>query len=206
MVPLYGRLRKREIPTMLKILLYSTIAAAAGCTALLLAGCIETAPAGDAMNANGEEKDPTEMLSVGSQAPEFDVQDDSGERVRLADLRGQKNVVLIFYPGNDTPGCTKQLCEARDEWAAYQELDVQVYGVNPADAESHTTFRDKYAFPFPLLADTEGSLIRNYGARGMMGITKRTVYGIDKDGIIVFAERGMPNTATILAAFKKGGA
>jgi peroxiredoxin Q/BCP len=140
------------------------------------------------------------MLTVGSTAPNFTAQDDRGQTVKLADFSGKKNVVLIFYPMNETPGCTAQLCTARDDWKKYQEAGVQVFGVNTADQESHRKFAENHNFPFPLLADTEGAIVKDFGARGLMGMVKRTVYVIGKDGRILFAERGMPSTQTILAA------
>lgn len=161
-----------------------------------LSACVATAPSG-----NGSPSE-SEMLSVGQQAPRFEVPDEDGNLVRLEDHLGQNNIVLIFYPGNDTPGCTKQLCTARDDFGQYQKLDAVVYGVNPAAADSHTKFAEKYSFPFPLLADTDGKMIRDYGCRGMGGITIRTVYAIGKDGKIVFAQRGMPSTDTILASLE----
>ncbi|MCC5877481.1 MAG: peroxiredoxin [Candidatus Sumerlaeia bacterium] len=147
------------------------------------------------------EQNPSTILSVGSEAPNFTVSDDEGNTVSLADFRGDRNVVLIFYPANETPGCTRQLCAARDAWDEYIERNIQVFGVNPASIADHKSFRNNHQFPFPLLADTDGEVVAKYGARGLMGLTKRTVYGINAEGRIVFAERGMPDTKTIVAAF-----
>lgn len=146
-------------------------------------------------------ENPSRILAVGDQAPAFTSRDDQGNTVSLADFHGSQNVVLIFYPANETPGCTRQLCAARDAWDKYLDRNIQVFGVNPASVADHKTFRDNHQFPFPLLSDTEGEIVARYGARGLLGLTKRTVYGIDTEGRIVFAERGMPDTDTILAAF-----
>src|ERR1700676_2041664 len=89
-------------------------------------------------------------LAVGVAAPPFDLPDQDGNRVALAALRG-RNVVLVFYPADDTTICTQQLCEFRDQWPAAQRKNAAVFGVNPA--KSHTRFRDRYQFPFPLLID-----------------------------------------------------
>lgn len=147
-------------------------------------------------------RDPGEILPIGAKAPAFEVPDDKGNIVRLADHAGKDNVVLIFYPGDNTPTCTAQLCAARDDFGRYEQLDAVVYGVNPASRESHAKFASRQNFPFPLLADTEGTLINAYGCRGIGGITKRTVYVIGKDGTILFAERGVPSTDAILASIK----
>jgi len=174
-----------------------------GVSALAAVGamaCVATAPSGEARSADGEPRDPSRMLEVGERAPNFEVEDQFGNPVRLADFANDYNVVLIFYPGNDTPGCTRQLCEARDDHADYRAKNALVFGVNPATAESHQAFAEKFEFPFPLLVDTNGQMIRDYGCRGTGGITTRTVYVIGKDGTIIFAERGMPNTETILAS------
>lgn len=172
-----------------------SISAAAG-----LSGCQGTSVPEVAM----PERDPSVILAVGERAPDFAVEDHHGNPVRLADYRGRQNVVLIFYPVNETPGCTRQLCAARDAWDDYTAAEVQVFGVNPASAESHRAFAENHNFPFPLLVDTEEQVIRAYGTKGERH-TQRTVYGIDKSGTIVFAERGMPETETILAAFGRRG-
>src|SRR5882762_4416768 len=91
-------------------------------------------------------------LPVGAAAPDFSVPDDTGATVKLSTLRG-KNVVLVFYPGDDTHTCTKQLCEFRDLWDQPKMRNVLVYGVNPRGAASHKKFRKKFKFPFPLLVD-----------------------------------------------------
>ena len=175
-------------------------------TALLLSACAgsgTTAPekpraSGDESHATKEEE--SAMLAVGTTAPGFDTTDEKGNSVRLADFKGKKNVVLVFYPGDDTPGCTSQLCAIRDDWKDFEDAGVAVFGINPAKAESKQKFSGKYGFPFPLLPDTEKKLVKSYGCEGLL-FTKRTVYGIDKEGTIVFAERGMPKNADILAAF-----
>ncbi|MCB2156773.1 redoxin domain-containing protein [bacterium] len=171
--------------------------------AFVLVGCISTVPAGGgSKSASGVERDPSEILPVGVEAPDFEETDQNGNVVKLSDFAGKNNVVLIFYPGDMTPGCTKQLCTARDDYSKYQNLDAVVFGVNPAGAGSHMNFAERYEFPFPLLADEDGSMVRHYGCRGIGGITTRTVYVIDKEGKIVFAERGMPSTHTILESLK----
>jgi len=139
----------------------------------------------------------SDPLAVGSAAPDFSAADDSGRTVTLKGLRG-KFVVLVFYPGDDTPGCTKQLCDFRDNWSAAKARDVEVFGVNPQSAGKHAKFRDKFNFPFPLLVDDGRKIAQAYNASGL--IVKRTVYLIGRDGAILFAKRGMPSPAEVLAA------
>ena len=141
----------------------------------------------------------SDPLPVGAKAPDFTTTDDSGRTVKLSGLRG-RNVVLVFYPGDDTPGCTKQLCEFRDEWGAAEGRNVEVFGVNPQSAEKHAKFRRKFNFPFPLLVDKGQKIGGLYHANGL--IVKRTVYLIGPDGTILFSRRGMPKAADVLAAAK----
>ncbi len=174
--------------------------------ALLLSACAGSGTNAPEKPLATEDKSPatkeeeSAMLAVGTKAPEFETTDEKGGAVRLADYKGKKNVVLVFYPGDDTPGCTSQLCAIRDDWKDFEGADVAVFGINPAKAESKQKFSGKYGFPFPLLPDTDKKLVKSYGCEGLL-FTKRTVYGIDKEGVIVFAERGMPKNSDILAAF-----
>jgi len=139
----------------------------------------------------------SEPLPVGTMAPDFSMADDAGRTVTLSELRG-RSVVLVFYPGDDTPGCTRQLCEFRDDWEGARSRGVEIFGVNPQSARSHTRFRGKYRLPFPLLVDQGRKVARLYHAQGL--IVKRTVYLIGPDGAIRFARRGMPAPAEVLAA------
>jgi thioredoxin-dependent peroxiredoxin len=128
-------------------------------------------------------------IPPGSKAADFTLPDESGRLVSLSGLRG-RNVVLIFYPGDDTTVCTTQLCQFRDAWKDAQSRGVDVFGVNPQGARKHVAFRRKYSFPFPLLVDHGQKVGALYHARGM--VVKRTVYLIGPDGTIRFARRGVP--------------
>jgi thioredoxin-dependent peroxiredoxin len=139
----------------------------------------------------------SDPLPVGSKAPLFTLQDESGHAVSLAGLRG-RNVVLVFYPGDDTSVCTKQLCEFRDRWEQAKAKNTVVYGVNPWSAASHMKFRDKFRFPFPLLVDAGQKVGALYHTNGL--IVKRTVYLIGPDGAIRYARRGKPEAGEVLAA------
>ncbi|MFB2936684.1 peroxiredoxin [Aerosakkonemataceae cyanobacterium BLCC-F154] len=140
-------------------------------------------------------------LAVGTDAPAFTAKDTNGNTVSLSDLAG-KTVVLYFYPKDDTPGCTKQACSFRDNYAAYQGKDVVVLGVSKDDETSHQKFTEKFNLPFPLLADTDGAIIKAYDVDGG-GYAKRVTYVIDGSGKIILVDANV-NTANhaqdILAA------
>jgi peroxiredoxin Q/BCP len=136
-------------------------------------------------------------LPANSPAPDFTLPDDAGRPVTLSALRG-RSVVLVFYPGDDTPGCTKQLCEFRDSWEAVRARGIEIFGVNPQSARSHIRFREKYGLPFPLLVDQGRKVAALYHAGGP--IVRRTVYLVGPDGVIRLARRGMPRPAELLAA------
>jgi peroxiredoxin Q/BCP len=139
-----------------------------------------------------------EPLAVGKQAPDFSLNDQGGHLVSLASFRGTKNVVLVFYPGDDTGVCTKQLCEFRDDWQSVKAKQTVVFGVNPQNAEKHTNFIAKYQYPFPLLVDQGQRVARLYNASGLF--VRRTVYLIGKSGTIRFSQRGKPSPQTVLLA------
>lgn len=133
-----------------------------------------------------------ELLPMGTEAPYFSLQSHEGTTVTLSEFRGKKRVILVFYPGDDTPGCTQQLCSFRDQYTGLADRDTVVLGINPANAESHKAFVKKNRFPFPLLVDQGGKVAAAYGCRASNGTIKRTVYVIDKYGKVEFAERGAP--------------
>ena len=137
-------------------------------------------------------------LAAGTPAPDFSVPNQDGSRVTLSAFRG-KNVVLVFYPADDTSVCTKQLCEFRDRWADVQAKNAVVFGVNPARSRVHQKFREKYNFPFPLLIDKDQKIAKAYQADGWM-VPRRTVYLIGPDGTVKYAKRGKPSPEEVLAA------
>lgn len=140
------------------------------------------------------------MLEVGEDAPDFTLESSGGDPVSLSEYRGKKNVCLFFYPGDDTPGCTRQLCAARDDTPRFVQADVERLGINRGSLESHQRFAEKYEFGFPLLVDQDLQVARDYGVTGPDETRiRRTVYLIDKDGRVAFAKRGAPSTDEILA-------
>ncbi|MBI2930665.1 MAG: peroxiredoxin [Planctomycetes bacterium] len=120
------------------------------------------------------------MIAVqeGTQAPDFALEDASGRTVTLGDFAG-KNVILYFYPADDTPGCTKEACSFRDLWGEIQKTSAVVVGVSPDDPTSHRAFVSKYTLPFPLLCDPSHQVMERYGAWG-----EKTLYGKKTIGVI----------------------
>jgi thioredoxin-dependent peroxiredoxin len=121
-------------------------------------------------------------------APDFVMQDDTGTTRRLADYRG-KPVILYFYPADDTPGCTREACNFRDDYSQYEKAAVTILGVSPDTVKSHAKFKSKYHLPFPLLADEGHKVCDAYGVWGpkkMMGReydgVLRTTFLIDANG------------------------
>lgn len=139
----------------------------------------------------------SDPLKAGTVAPPFSLPDEAGKIVSLGELRG-RSVVLVFYPGDDTMVCTKQLCEFRDRWDILQKRSIAIFGINPQNPRSHAGFRSKYNLPFPLLVDRGQQVAALYHASGL--IVKRTVYLIGKDGTIRYARRGKPSPEEVLAS------
>lgn len=125
------------------------------------------------------------MLKAGEKAPDFDLPSQNGEHVRLSDFRGKKNVVLFFYPKDDTTVCTKEACSFRDSYADFGNRDTVVLGVSSDSADSHASFARKYSLPFPLLTDKGGKTRREYQVSRTLGVIPgRATFVIDKEGII----------------------
>jgi peroxiredoxin Q/BCP len=137
------------------------------------------------------------LVPVGTEAPDFTLPDQDGNPVSLRALRG-RNVVLVFYPGDDTPVCRKQLCEFRDQSQVWKANNTVVFGINPAVGESHSSFRGKLQLGFPLLVDEGRRVAAMYGCKGLF-FTVRAVYLIGPDGRVRFARRGKPNPADVLS-------
>ncbi len=117
-------------------------------------------------------------LTEGTVAPDFALPDDTGAVRRLSEFRG-KYVVLYFYPEDDTPGCTKEACNFRDDYSAYEKAGVEILGVSADSVKSHGKFKAKYHLPFPLLADTDKAVINAYGVWG-----DKKLFGHEYEGIL----------------------
>ena len=134
----------------------------------------------------------SDPLPIGTKAPDFELPSESGKTVKLSALRG-KNVVLVFYPADDTTICRQQLCEFRDNWSQAKKRNTVVFGVNPQSAGSHRQFRADYEFPFPLLVDAGQKVAGLYHASGLL--VNRTVY------LVGHGDRELPRIAPALAQF-----
>jgi peroxiredoxin Q/BCP len=123
-------------------------------------------------------------ISAGVLAPDFSLLDDSGVLRRLTDYRGQ-HIVLYFYPKDDTPGCTTEACNFRDDYSSYIEAGVTILGVSPDTVKSHSKFKAKYQLPFPLLADEDHSLSEAYGVWGLKKFMGREYMGVSRTTFII---------------------
>ena len=130
------------------------------------------------------------MLAEGDVAPDFSVKNQSGDEVKLSDFRG-KRVVLYFYPKDDTPGCTKEACSLRDNFAEFKKNEIEILGVSTDNEKSHQKFISKYELPFTLLADIDHAIAdayESYGEKKFMGKTYdgvfRKTFLIDENGVI----------------------
>jgi len=130
------------------------------------------------------------QLKEGMKAPDFEGIDQNGDPVQLKDFAGKK-LVLYFYPKDNTPGCTAESCNLRDNWNTFISTGFKVIGVSPDSEKSHKKFAEKYALPFPIIADTSKKILNDYGVwgekkmfgKGYMGVI-RTTFIIDEKGII----------------------
>ena len=124
-------------------------------------------------------------VNVGDKAPDFEGPTSDGSRLGLKDFLGKKNVVLYFYPKDDTPGCTKEACSFRDNLKSVREIGAEVIGVSLDSVESHKKFADKYNLPFPLISDKEKRIATAYGVMKDTGTSaSRVTFIIDKSGRI----------------------
>ena len=126
-------------------------------------------------------------LQEGKAAPTFTLPDAEGKPVSLADFKG-KNVVLYFYPKDDTPGCKKEACGFRDSWKTIQKANTVVLGVSADGGASHQKFRDKYKLPFPLLSDADRKVMKEYGAYGEKMMYGKKTVGVIRSTVLIGAD------------------
>lgn len=129
-------------------------------------------------------------VSVGDAAPSFTLSATGGGKASLNDFLGRP-LVLVFYPGDDTPVCTKQLTSYNDDLSQFEALNAQVVAISAQSVESHEKFSDKHGFKFPLLADTDKSVAAAYGTLGPLGFPRRSVFVVDADGVVRYAHRAI---------------
>jgi peroxiredoxin Q/BCP len=127
------------------------------------------------------------LLREGEPAPDFELESDVGDKVRLSSLRGRP-VVLYFYPKDDTPGCTTEACEFRDAYDVFRERGAEVLGVSPDDVTSHEKFKTKHELPFTLLADPDHKVAEDYGVWGERKYAGKSYMGINRSTFIIDAD------------------
>lgn len=145
----------------------------------------------------------TNNIRIGDQAPAFTLKDQDGVPVNLREEWKNQPILLVFYPGDLTPGCTLQLSSLRDEWPHLKEAGVVAFGINHADPATHRTFREHCRFPFRLLSDEGKRVSGSYGAVRRLfraTIIQRTVVGISTDGTICYFKHGMPKWTEVIKA------
>ncbi|HSQ20081.1 MAG TPA: peroxiredoxin family protein [Blastocatellia bacterium] len=140
---------------------------------------------------NGSMQQPEIGTEVGQTAPDFELKDGYGQTWRLSDHRG-KVVALVFYPRDETPVCTKQMCSMRERWTDYQATGAEVVAISVASVESHKQFAEHYALPQRLLADERGSVTRLCNVRSLLGGSQRAVIVIDPNGVIRYRRSVIP--------------
>ncbi len=129
-------------------------------------------------------------VGIGDRAPAFRLPATGGSTVALDDLAGEP-VVLVFYPGDDTPVCTKQLTSYSRDLGEFEALDAHVLGISAQNIDSHETFAAKLGLKFPLLADTDKVVAGLYGTLGPLGFPRRSVFIVDRHGVIRYAHRAI---------------
>ena len=127
-------------------------------------------------------------MNAGDNAPDFTLKDGDGDSWKLSDHCG-KTVVLLFYPGDNTPVCTRQMCSVRDHWSEYQATGAEVVGISTDTVESHQGFAEKHSLPLRLLSDPDGTISAEYGMKSWLpGRSARGVVVIDKEGKIAYSK------------------
>jgi peroxiredoxin Q/BCP len=125
-------------------------------------------------------------LKPGTPAPDFELPDQDGKMIRLSQFHGRRPVVIFFYPKDDTSGCTVEACRFRDDFAKFQAVDAEIFGISDDSAASHKKFATKFNLPFTLLSDKGGSVRKLYGVKKTLGIIPgRVTFIIDREGILL---------------------
>ena len=132
----------------------------------------------------------SDAVRVGDMAPDFSLPATGEVELSLSSYRGRP-VVIVFYPGDDSPVCTKQLNSYNDGLNEFENLDAQVLAISSQDLVSHKAFSEKYGLNFPLLADTDKSVAKLYGVLGPLGFPRRSVFIVDESGVIRYAHRAI---------------
>lgn len=152
-------------------------------------------------------------MNVGDKAPDFILSSQDGEQIRMGDILGKKEVVIYFYPKDNTPGCTTEARAFRDDYESFKQLDAEVFGISSDTVESHRNFSAKCELPFKLLSDSGGKVRKLYGVQASLGMLPgRVTYVIDSKGVIrhIFSSQLSPRkhvseAVRILRAIKEEG-
>ena len=130
------------------------------------------------------------MLKINDSAPDFTLQDTTGKEVTLSTLKG-KEIILYFYPKDNTPGCTAEACSIRDNYNSYIKKGIVVIGISPDDEKKHTKFKEKYQLPFTLLADTDKKVLKLYGVWGKKKFMGREYEGVIRTTFLIDKEQNI---------------
>jgi peroxiredoxin Q/BCP len=153
--------------------------------------------------------EPATGTEIGQTAPDFELRDANGQPWRLSAHRG-KVVALVFYPKDETPVCTKQMCSMRERWSDYESTGAEVAAISVGSVESHKNFADHHNLPQRLLADERGEVARSLNVKSILGGSQRAVIVIDRDGVIRYRKSVLPifrpSDDEIIAAIRSAGA
>ena len=130
------------------------------------------------------------MSLLNEKAPDFTLPNSEGESISLSSFK-EKKLLIVFYPGDETMVCTKQLCSYSSGFEDFQKLGIEIIGINMDSVESHKKFKEKYKLAFPLLSDSDGKVCEKYNAKGLLGV-KRSTYLLDENQNIVFENEVLP--------------
>jgi peroxiredoxin Q/BCP len=149
-------------------------------------------------------------LKIGDMAPDFSLQSSKGEKVRLSQFLGTKNVVIFFYQMDGSPVCSREAEAFRNKYEAFKEMGAEVVGISSQSVESHKAFSNHHALPFIMLSDVEGSVRKLYGVSATLGVVPgRVTFVIDKEGVVkyVFSSQFQParHAGEALSVLKKAG-
>ena len=136
-------------------------------------------------------------LAEGSDAPDFTMRENHGKTIRLSDLKGNRDVVVYFYPEDFTSGCTTEATEFTRDYKEFRDAGIEIVGISPDDENSHEKFREKMGIPYPLVADTENEVSKKYGAYGLKSFMGRQYMGVNRSTFLV------DNKGKIVKIFKK---
>lgn len=145
------------------------------------------------------------LLHAGDRAPDFTLCSTQGT-ITLSERLEKGPVLLVFYPGDDTPVCTRQLCNYRDNLEVFADLGIQVIAINPQSEDSHRRFAEKHRLPFPIVADPGGKVCKQYGAVNFLGVTRRALVLVGRDATVKWSRSDLPifhqSASDIRAALK----